>query len=98
MSSIQEILAMVTDLQGLSDDLSSKQTSSHDAIGNVTLVTTIEQAKIDAATAGFDVAVGEARADADAAVRDTADATNALDDKIAQIQAALQALAVPRTT
>lgn len=95
MATIAEILVKVGQLQGLSDDLSAKQTSSHDAVANVTVVHDTEQAKIDAATAAFTIAVNEAQAEADLAVAATEEAKTELDTLIAEIEADLESLKTP---
>lgn len=92
MATIQEIFALFDTLKAEKEALDTAQVVSHDAVANVTTVHDTEQAKIDAATASFTIAVNEAQAQADAAVADTNTKSEAVDDTIDSIEAALESL------
>jgi len=93
MATVADLVAKVEALQGLSDDQTAKSDASHAAAANVTTVTETEQAKIDAATAAFTIAVNSAQADADTAKAALDASTAALDAAIEDIIATAQSLA-----
>jgi glycerol dehydrogenase-like iron-containing ADH family enzyme len=94
MATLVELQALVAKLPDESADLDAKTSASHDALANVTTVTDVEQAAVDAATAHQTQAVAAAQASADEAVQATEDSKKALDDNIDAIIAAAQSLKV----
>src|SRR3954471_3634731 len=93
MATVAELLAKVEALQGLSDDQTAKSDASHAAAENVTTVTEAEQAKIDAATAAFTIAVSAAQGESDTAKLALDAATATLDAAIDEIVEMVKTLA-----
>lgn len=91
MPTIQDILADVSHLQEISDDLHAKQQVSHDAVQAVADTTSSQNALVAQAQANAAVAIDTAQTEADDAVQATNEAKTALDDQIEKIKGELEA-------